>query len=688
MEHILSKEEKELIRRIRETEKNYLDVDGWECETSEYNGKHCLIIFNNDIDDSFLVDYEGGTLTSMRNHKMTRDLYYYAELEGCAYRIAHGSIEEFPEDVDNKIDEVKVRFDFTTALEQVEEGYELAHYIDWGLSKEDLSNLAIIYRDREDLQDKILSLMEDCNFHSESRDFYYGNYNDYILNEEDKKPMTPKEKANMYLNKYGSEALERYKADNVDYKKMTPDEQKTYGIINSQVKREEFNEKLAQGINTVFEDDNFKRWLKFSNSFPDYSFNNIMLIAMQCPKATAVKSASSWAEDGVRIKKEFYKKGILISVPLLKEFNAKNEDEFDKELGKLKKFLDNQVSHHWMTIEESDYYLNKFKEAGKVKILNGYRYDYTYDISMTDCTKVPENELRQELNLSLDNFDDIKSILWEISKENGVNITYASEDNGKLDNAYGYFTASNNEIVVRGTDYKDEPRSQADVIRTTIHEMAHSMLHGKEMLAKGVDSNDKTISRSAKEIEAEGVALMVCEHLGFDSGANSYGYMASYLPEDEKERAKALKESTDKILKCSAEIIARFDEKYQHLQFLYEDDRLSESDRISTAVETTAEDIVAEDIVKINCYYKEKEMPREQAIKFYMNCLLGCDPQSSEAGRYVCVLQGLQSGLKVVFDDMDEQIKYDKEHPENDGGVMQSFSREDTKIKKSKGEER
>lgn len=365
---------------------------------------------------------------------------------------------------------------------------------------------------------------------------------------------SPKEIAQAYIDAYGKDALERFKEDSVDYKKMSKDERQIYGIINSFVKHEEFTERLKEGVDKVFADGKFKEWLNFSKKFNTYSFNNCINIFVQCPNASMVAGATKWKELGRTILPEHFGKGITISVPNLREFT-------DEE--KLEDYLAKQVAMGYLSDDEAEKYREAFSEGECIRIITGFSYAKVYDVSMTTGKELPKNEARENLNLCLDDFDNIIKALCEVSRENNVPITYAQKNDGRLDNANGYFSPMENKIVVRGCDYEGEPRSQADVVRTTVHEMAHSMLHGDEMLTAGVDSSDKAFSVSDKEIEAEGTALLVCEHIGFDSGANTYGYLASYLPEKTEDRVEVLKRATDKILKCSAEINARFDEAYK-----------------------------------------------------------------------------------------------------------------------------
>ncbi len=76
----------------------------------------------------------------------------------------------------------EIRSDFAGALNLVEHGYELSGILEYGFSDEDICNLAMIYKNdmRNDYRNKILELLEDCNFHTECSDFLEGNYDKYI----------------------------------------------------------------------------------------------------------------------------------------------------------------------------------------------------------------------------------------------------------------------------------------------------------------------------------------------------------------------------------------------------------------------------------------------------------------------------------------------------------------------------
>ncbi|MBU5476549.1 hypothetical protein KQI72_07475 [Eubacterium sp. MSJ-21] len=53
-------------------------------------------------------------------------------------------------------------------------------------------------------------------------------------------------------------------------------------------KLEEITAKLEEGIKNLFDSEKYKNYLKVMSRFHPYSFNNIVLIAMQKPDATMV----------------------------------------------------------------------------------------------------------------------------------------------------------------------------------------------------------------------------------------------------------------------------------------------------------------------------------------------------------------------------------------------------------------
>ena len=57
------------------------------------------------------------------------------------------------------------------------------------------------------------------------------------------------------------------------------------------------------------------------------------------------------------------------------------------------------------------------------------------------------------------------------------------------------------------------------------------------------------------------------------------------------------------------------------------------------------------DVVTITCYGKTEKMERAAAKRFYSEAMLGCDPGSSEYGRYARIFYQLTEGMKEVSDE-------------------------------------
>ena len=78
--------------------------------------------------------------------------------------------------------EVEIRSDFKKALDSVKNGTELSDLLGYGFNVEDIRNLALICKEDTEnrYRQKIIDLLEDCNFHSENKYIYEGKYDELI----------------------------------------------------------------------------------------------------------------------------------------------------------------------------------------------------------------------------------------------------------------------------------------------------------------------------------------------------------------------------------------------------------------------------------------------------------------------------------------------------------------------------
>ena len=143
----------------------------------------------------------------------------------------------------------------------------------------------------------------------------------------------------------------------------------------------------------------------------------------------------------------------------------------------------------------------------------------------------PTDSVVETLDFDVKDFKVMEKKLLKMIKDNGFTHTY--KDTGK-DNLNGWCDFTNNEIVIQ------ENLSQAQTIKTTIHEIGHMFSH-----------KDVELMRSIKETEAESIAYVVSYYLGLDTSNYSIGYVAGWSGNEDF----ILKESVARVSKTSKLIL-------------------------------------------------------------------------------------------------------------------------------------
>lgn len=323
---------------------------------------------------------------------------------------------------------------------------------------------------------------------------------------------------------------------------------------------------IKDGIDKVMKEESFKNFLELTTSFKNYSFRNKMLVFSQCPNATMVKGASAWKDDFERYINKG-EKAIWIYVPFNRTF--KDEEKLIEYINEKNRIV-GLSSDFFISKAEEERLLATLKEKGSVTLMTGFNVAPVYDVSQTNGKEL-DIEFVKNINQDLADFENIKNALVTVSEQNKVPVEFVSKQNNpKLQQAYGYFDVAMNEIVISITD-----RSEQDQIKTLVHEMAHSMLHGNSMKVLGITSTAE-LDKSMREVEAEAVAYMVCKEFGIDSGCRSFGYIAEYLPLDKDERNRAFEQSFKRIEECAKQISREVEKIYDFKKAL-EDTEIQQS---------------------------------------------------------------------------------------------------------------
>ena len=236
----------------------------------------------------------------------------------------------------------------------------------------------------------------------------------------------------------------------------------------------EITEQLLNGVTNLFESDKYKEYLKFYGSFYKYSPYNTLLIYMQKPDARLVAGFKAWQEKKRNVKKGEKSIKILAPIPRKYKVEVKQEDG---------------------TVTEEE------------KMYMRYRAVSVFDISQTDGADVPE--ISHKLTGNVEQFEQTKNNLIKIAP---VPVKFSSF----VGEANGYYDGKN--IVVKNG------MSEQQTVKTLVHEIAHSMMHGEDGEAKDAD-------RSTKELQAESVAYIVCNHIGIDASDYTFGYIAGWSKE-------------------------------------------------------------------------------------------------------------------------------------------------------------
>ena len=284
----------------------------------------------------------------------------------------------------------------------------------------------------------------------------------------------------------------------------------------------EITDRIEVGIRDIFESgdmEKYRNYLRTMSRFHNYSLNNQALIHLQRPDATFVAGYNRWRDKFSRhvLRGE---KGITIIAPT--PYKKKIEQEK----------LDPDTK---LPILDAD---GKIVTEEKEIEIPMFRPVKVFDYAQTDGKPLPERVASPVANLtgSVENYEAFMEALRRSSPV-PVEVKPLSAD---MD---GYFSPKSQSITLR------EGMSEVQTVSAAIHEIAHAKLHnyGLQQAAER-----KAKSRNTEEVEAESISFMVCAYFGIETGANSFGYVATWSKNAELPEFRA---SLDTISKTANGII-------------------------------------------------------------------------------------------------------------------------------------
>ncbi|SDJ59818.1 PBECR4 domain-containing protein [Streptococcus gallolyticus] len=299
------------------------------------------------------------------------------------------------------------------------------------------------------------------------------------------------------------------------------------------------NQHLQEGIKDYFDSDTYKNYLEGMAHFNHYSARNIQLIKAQLPEATMVASFEEWKKRNGHVNKG--EKALYVQAPVTV----------------IKKDADgNPVVN---------------SETGEKETFTYFKPVPVFDISQISPQQgkqlnLPKSSEAIPAQLNKDYYQNVYRALRDISqKENGIPIRFR-----ELEQSDGFYNPKTNDITIKkGMTYEQ-------TLSTLIHEMAHSELHNKKSLTERFEGK---LTRSSEELQAESIAYVVSNHLGFDTSNDSFAYLASWSKE--ADGLENLKAQLEIVQEEASSLMNRIDKqltKYQTLT-VSKDDPLTETQK-------------------------------------------------------------------------------------------------------------
>lgn len=243
-------------------------------------------------------------------------------------------------------------------------------------------------------------------------------------------------------------------------------ESASYGGQNSDVKESKMDtimNSLEKGVHEIFTSEKYHIYLNTMSKFHNYSFNNTLLIAMQRPDATLVAGYQTWKKKFNR-QVQRGEKGIKIIAPApIKE--KRRVEKVDEETQEIVIGDDGQPETEIVE-----------------RITPRFRVTTVFDVSQTEGGPLPTLGTT-ELEGNVVIYEDFMKGLEELSP-----VPFRFEDIGN--GAKGYY--SEKYIAIQ------RDMSNAQTMKTAVHETAHAILHDRDIMQENGVSKDRT----TKEVEA------------------------------------------------------------------------------------------------------------------------------------------------------------------------------------------
>ena len=258
-------------------------------------------------------------------------------------------------------------------------------------------------------------------------------------------------------------------------------------------RREADRRRAQEAVEALRSSEGWQRWLGARRHFHSYSFGNQLLIAQQCPGASAVAGFKAWLRLGYCVRRG--ERAIRIWVPM----RVRDREAEDPEARR--------------TI---------------------FRLGPVFDRSQVEPLPPPAEPAPLEpptVAVEGDSHRDLLAPLGELARELGVSVEVCETPGA----SHGFFSPTQRRIGVSA-----ELSGNAQVA-TLIHELAHALT------ALEREDEDPELSYAAEELVVESTAFTVSGSIGLDTIGESVPYLASWAQSAPLETIEATAKLIDRL---------------------------------------------------------------------------------------------------------------------------------------------
>lgn len=282
---------------------------------------------------------------------------------------------------------------------------------------------------------------------------------------------------------------------------------------------------LAEQVAALRGGQDWQRWLTVAARLPDYSLNNLLLIAAQRPQATAVAGFAAWKALGRQVDKG--EKGIAILAPIIRRTRSVGDDVGSVRSGDPRSDTITGGQPRVGGPEQAGTAMNDRDGGGRS--VGGFKVAYVFDVDQTSGPPLPTQPVPELLA------GQAPAGLWDAlaAQVTGHGFTVGRGDCGPGVNGLTHY--GRRTVTVRA-DVDD-----AQAVKTLAHELAHVLLHDPAgpappaapllpatggLAPAGLTSAGQC--RGRVEVEAESVAYLVATSRGLDTGSYTFAYVAGW----------------------------------------------------------------------------------------------------------------------------------------------------------------